>query len=104
MPSVAEGRRSKNEDQKAGSSLESKPLFDLRPSAFDLLVLLLQFVLLQHLLIVLGLIHAKVREQLSAVSDFAEKTAAGRVILPMIFQMIREERDSFGEDRDLNLR
>lgn len=60
--------------------------------------------LLQDLLVLLGLVLLEVREELAALCDFTEQTAAGGVVLAVIFQVVCKETDDFGEQRDLDLR
>ena len=60
--------------------------------------------LLEHFLIVIRLVHAEIREELAALSDFAEQTATGGVIFLVIFQVISKESNRLGEDGNLNLR
>ena len=58
---------------------------------------------LQHLLVLLGLIHAEVREELSALGDLAEESAAGGVVLLVLLEMLREHRDLLCKKCDLHL-
>lgn len=66
--------------------------------------LLLQFVLLQYILVSIRLIHAQIGEQFAALGYFAKQSAACRVIFLVVLQVIRQESDGLGEDRDLHLR
>ncbi len=65
--------------------------------------LFLQPLCLQHLLILLRLVHAQVIQELAALSDFAKQTAAGGVILLVFLQVIGQHRDFLCENRDLDL-
>ena len=60
--------------------------------------------LLQHILILRRLVHAEVREQFATLGDHAEETAAGRVILLVFVEVLGEQIDLLGENRDLHLR
>ena len=59
---------------------------------------------LEDLFVALRLVHFKVREEFAATSNHGQKTAAGGVILLMVFQMLRNMVDLLGENTDLNLR
>lgn len=70
--------------------------------SFDSL-LLLQFVLLHHILVLLRLIHLEVVEKRAAFGDFAKEPAASGVILLVLFEVLGEEIDLLREDRDLHM-
>ncbi len=59
---------------------------------------------LQHLLIIIRLIHAEIREEFSALGDFAEESPAGGMILLMFLEMRSQKTDFLREDCDLHLR
>ena len=56
-----------------------------------------------HLLVLLRLIHTEVREELAALCNFGEESAAGGIILLVFLQMLRQERDFLREYRDLHM-
>ena len=58
---------------------------------------------LEHALILLRLVHAEVVQQLAALCNFSEESAACRMILLVILQVSSEQNDFLREDRDLNL-
>lgn len=60
--------------------------------------------LLEHLLVLLRLVHAEVREQFAALGNLAEQSPAGGVILLVLLEVIREHRDFLRKNSDLNLR
>lgn len=68
------------------------------------LLLLLELVLLEHLLVLGGLILLEVREELAALRDFSEESAACGVIFLVIFEVIGEKTDLLGEQSNLDLR
>lgn len=57
---------------------------------------------LQHFLVTLGLVHLEVIEELAALRDLAEETPAGGEVLLVFGQMLAQEIDLLGEDRDLH--
>lgn len=59
---------------------------------------------LQHTLVRLRLIHAQVREKLSALSYFAQKSAACGVVLAVLLKVIGQKSDFCSKNGDLNLR
>lgn len=66
--------------------------------------LLLQFMRFQHFLVLLRLVHAQVHEELAALRDLPQKPPARRVIFLVLLQVLRQERNSLRQDRDLHLR
>lgn len=58
----------------------------------------------QYCLVLLWLVHAEVVQQLAALGNLAEQTAACGVIFLMFLEVIREHTDFLCEDCDLHLR
>lgn len=65
--------------------------------------LFLEFVLLQRLLVGIRVIALEVHEEVAALGDFAEQTAAGGVVFLVILQVVGQLRDLTREERNLDL-
>lgn len=59
---------------------------------------------LDDLLVLIGLVHAKIIEKLAAVRDFAEESPAGGLVLLVFLKVLGEELNFLREDGDLHLR
>ncbi len=69
-----------------------------------MILLFLELMRLKRLLILFWLVHAQIGQQFAAGSDLAEQSAASGVILLMLLEVLGQEIDLFGKDRNLNLR
>lgn len=58
----------------------------------------------KNVLILLGLVHAQIGEQLAALGNLGKQTLAGGVIFLVLLQVLGEHGDLGREDRDLDLR
>lgn len=67
-------------------------------------LLLLQLIRLKHLLVLLGLVHAEVVQDLPALRDFGEESPAGGFILRVFLQMFCQKIDFRGKNRNLDVR
>jgi len=71
-------------------------------SKLTALPLFLQIQRVDHLLVVLRLVHPEVREELAAARDLGDESATRGIVLPVIFEMLGHLFDLLRENGDLD--